>query len=413
MKAAILVETPRTGAGLDFIYACRKNKIEPIIFIQEPENVPNWVMDDYINLEVIIKKVNTYNLEALVEGCQMIMKKYELVAVLSLYEYSTVVAAEAANLLGLNSPNSEVVSIFRNKFSFREFVSENSLDTVKYQKLNSLLEINEEDLALDFPVVMKPLNLTGSAFVRKCNNLEDMTNTFNEIMNLTEYTGQVVSKSILVEEYIEGNEYSVEVLNGEIIAVVRKYTSEKGFIEVGHDVPAKLTNDDETLILNRVNQLINISSYHFGLLHIEIKISKGELHFIEVNPRAAGGRIPELIRHVYNFDLIEEYLISIVSGIKRINKENTGKIGSIRFTCASNHGVIKDYIPIELSGNIIEYKFYKEKNIPFSINYSNKDRIVHVLSVSASKEENELEIKDFLDKLSIKEEYSDEYSNFK
>ena len=45
---------------------------------------------------------------------------------------------------------------------------------------------------------------------------------------------------VLIEEYLQGPEYSVEIFGGEIIGITRKYLSrEPYFVEIGHDFPAQ------------------------------------------------------------------------------------------------------------------------------------------------------------------------------
>lgn len=401
MKAAVLIETPRTGAGMDFVKACKKHGIHPVIFIANIDLQPDWVLEDFYRENVDIRQVNSYDIEEVIKQCKIIKNDYDLQAVLSLYEYSTEYAAKAAKLLGLNTPNNEIISILRRKSDFRRYLSEHNLNNVEYQIFNYGDKPFLKD-TLDYPVVVKPVNLTGSAFVRKCTDKNMLLKAIDEILSIGEYTGQKVHDEILIEEYIEGIEYSVEVLNGKIISIVQKYT--ENFIEIGHDLPANLTDKKKMLIENKVNQFLKISNYTFGVLHIELKVNDTGVHFIEANPRVAGGRIPELIRQVYGIDIVEEYLLSLLGYKREIYLPSTDLFASIRFKVAKKDGVVTDYKKLEINNypSIIEYKFYKNLDEKFEINISNKDRVVHAISIANSVKTNEENIEQFFSELDIR-----------
>lgn len=420
MKVAVMVETPRTGAGMDFVRVCRLNNIKPIILIKNPKGVPDWVMDTYKNENIEIRKINTYEFETLKNECVNISNKYQLVAIISFYEYSTEITAKVSESIGLKSPSSEAISIFKDKYKFRNFLNKHQIGTVPY----TLLDLSKSNLItsnqIEYPCVIKPINLTGSAFVRKCETEKQLIECFNEIKEIKSYTEQNVGNYALVEKYVIGQEYSVEVLNGEIITIVKKYIKEPGFIESGHDMPAQLNENDKKLILNEVEKVLNYSGYQFGFLHIELKLNEQGVHFIEINPRIAGGRIPELIRQVYKRDVVNEYLLSIIENEnKNKNVKNnlellsqTDSIASIRFMIANKNGILKDYTNLNnLKENVYEYKFYKTINDPFEINFSNKDRVCHVIAISDSIKKNEEIVKKAFLKLNIKGVSVYEYRN--
>lgn len=404
-KIAILVETPRTGAGMDFVKACRRNDIEPVLFIAKPDEQPAWVMDDYYAEGVAVRQVNSYDANELLAACWQLANEREVVAVLSLYEYSVVHAAEVAKALGLCTPNPAVVRLVRDKSQFRQFISEHSIETTRFLSID--LNSNVKTVwPHSYPAVVKPVNLTGSAFVRHCRNEEELQAALQEISSLGEYTGQSVEPRVLIEEYIEGNEFSVEVLNGKVVAIVRKYTTNyPGFIEVGHDLPAGIVTDVLQQITDTVLLFLQEVGYTFGLMHIELKVNESGVQFIEANPRVAGGRIPELIRRTYGVDMIEEYLLSLLGKTTTINAPHNGEFASIRFIVAKADGVIEGYRNVALDEHplITEYKFYKNIGEPYQINYSNRDRIVHAVAVSESIEQNEAAIVEFFRELQIKE----------
>ncbi|MGB8957255.1 MAG: ATP-grasp domain-containing protein [Tumebacillaceae bacterium] len=390
---------------MDFVRACRRNAIEPILFLSKPDEQPSWVMDDYYAEGVAIQQVNGYDADELLEACKRLAQQAELVAVLSLYEYSTAHAAQAASSLGLRSPDPDVVRRVRDKAQFRRFVFERQLDDTRFLAIDARSS-GEVVWPHDYPVVVKPVNLTGSAFVRHCRNEAELQTALREIGCLSEYTGQAVDSTVLIEEYIGGSEFSVEVLNGSVIGIVRKYTTDHpGFIEVGHDVPSDIGPDVEQSIKQSVQQFLTEVGYRFGLMHIELKHNESGVHFIEANPRVAGGRIPELIRLTQGVDMIEAYLLSLAGGESAVQPRSSGEYASIRFLVAEEEGVFEGYREVDPAEHplITEHKFYKTVGDAFQINHSNRDRIVHAVAVSDSIERNESAIDAFFDAMQIRE----------
>ena len=86
-----------------------------------------------------------------------------------------------------------------------------------------------------------------------------------------------LKKSVIIEEYINGNEYSAETISykgtHKIIAITKKYTTDSHrFVENGHYQPSKLGKP----VLKNINLLIkkalNSLDITDGISHTEIKI---------------------------------------------------------------------------------------------------------------------------------------------
>ncbi|MET1123007.1 ATP-grasp domain-containing protein [Priestia megaterium] len=401
-SVALLIETPRTGAGIDFVKACKELDIKPIILISSPESQPKWVMDDYYKNGIEIKKVNTYNYEELLSFVKRMQENYKIKAILSLYEYSTYIAAKLAKELNLKSPNPEIVNILRDKSKFRSLVSKLKVDNTDFKVLSNG---DLADYHLNYPVVVKPVNLTGSAFVRLCKDSQSLQEALKEIKGIGQYTGQTVAKDVLIEEFIDGEEYSVEIMNGSIIAIIRKHTTSPGFIEVQHELPANISDEKIKRINNYIYDFLDLIDYKFGLMHLEIKLDKNDIHFIEANPRVAGGRIPELIRQVYGYDIILEYLKSLVEKGEPAPLNITGKKAVIKFFVAKKNGILNQYPDFKLNNfpNVLEVKFYKNLGEHFTINFSNKDRILHVMAIGESIDAVINTINDFYESINLEE----------
>lgn len=66
---------------------------------------------------------------------------------------------------------------------------------------------SQASLDIGFPVVVKPINLTGSALVRGCNSVEEVHSISSILINLMEIDRIKLGKGILIEKMAEGEEF--------------------------------------------------------------------------------------------------------------------------------------------------------------------------------------------------------------
>jgi glutathione synthase/RimK-type ligase-like ATP-grasp enzyme len=77
--------------------------------------------------------------------------------------------------------NSEIaVEVSTNKLAFREFCRDHNFRTPNFQ----LASVNPDHERVSFPCVAKPLTLSGSRGVIRCNNHEELQTAIDRIRNL-------------------------------------------------------------------------------------------------------------------------------------------------------------------------------------------------------------------------------------
>ena len=171
-------------------------------------------------------------------------------------------------------------------------------------------------LNLDYPIIVKPTDRSGSRGIFKLNNGAGLKSAIDNAIQLS------FEKKALVEEFAEGREYSVEYVSfrGEhkFLAITQKYTTNAPrFIETGHLQPALL--DDECV--NRVKAVISHAldtlGIKYGASHSEVKIDDaGNIKIIEIGGRMGGDFIgSNLVELSTGFDFVSA-VISIALGEK-------------------------------------------------------------------------------------------------
>lgn len=151
-----------------------------------------------------------------------------------------------------------------------------------------------------YPFIIKPKNGVGSQGVYKISRPSDL-NAINFCSNL------------IVEQYISGDEYSVESFsfNGKhkVIAITEKTLlgdeSLINFTEIGHSVPANVSDKQKIHIENYISNFLDIIGLDNGPSHTEIKIKDYVIRIIETHNRIGGDRISSLVKLSTKVDLVE------------------------------------------------------------------------------------------------------------
>lgn len=172
----------------------------------------------------------------------------------------------------------------------------------------------KDALKLDFPIIVKPTNRSGSKGVVKINDPKELDYYFKKA---TEYS---LDGSVIFESFFEGKEYSVESIsfNGEhkILAITEKETTgSPQFVETGHHQPAHLSEISIANIENVVQEALSNLNITVGASHTELLInSSGEIRIIEVGARMGGDFIgSHLVELSTGFDYLKA-VIDIAMG---------------------------------------------------------------------------------------------------
>ena len=149
---------------------------------------------------------------------------------------------------------------------------------------------NEKDLPTHFPCIVKPN--TGSS-----KQGVSLVRSKEEFLKALEYAKESNGNQIIIEEYFEGQEISVEALSFQGRHYIYQITDKENsgaphFVELGHHEPSQLDNPILERIRKIIPSLLTTLNYTNGASHTEMKINRnGEIALIEVNPRGGGDEI--------------------------------------------------------------------------------------------------------------------------
>ena len=204
--------------------------------------------------------------------------------------------AVVAKEMGLVGISEETALKATNKAMMRETLKEKGVPIPEFFRISGKDEYLK---AVDYfknkqiKCIVKPADNSGS---RGVDLLSDFTNNEN-INKAFEYSKQYSrSGEIVVEEYMEGPEVSVETLsvNGvcHVVQITDKLTTGAPyFVEMGHNEPSILKQDIQENIAQIACDAVNAIGIQNGPSHTEIKVTKDGPKIVELGARLGGDNI--------------------------------------------------------------------------------------------------------------------------
>ncbi|PIE98923.1 MAG: hypothetical protein CR988_01060 [Treponema sp.] len=144
------------------------------------------------------------------------------------------------------------------------------------------------DSNLKLPVVVKPVDNMGARGCEKVCNLSDLKQAVENSIKYSR-TGYAI-----VEEFIEGNEFSLEglVFNGElfITAVAQRHIAfPPYFVEMGHTIPANISSEDAFELIKVFSDGVKALGLTSGAVKGDIFLKDSKAYVGEIAARLSGG----------------------------------------------------------------------------------------------------------------------------
>lgn len=271
-------------------------------------------------------------------------------------------AAYVAEKLSLPSNSYKSIDILSNKGKFRNFLKQRSFNYPKALVSKKYYEILNEIETLNFPVIVKPIDSSGSKGVTKIEEVSGLNKAFVYAASFSR------DKSVIVEEFVEKNhDYMVGgdifVLNGEVVlwGLLNCHRSKKvtPLIPIGKSYPLLISQDKISLIKTTINKLLKELDISFGAFNIETIIDKeNEVYIIELGPRNGGNYIPNFLNLIYNVDTVELSIkCSMGDETKLINPKSNDKFYFSYNVHSEYDGVLENVVINETLEDKIVYRF--------------------------------------------------------
>lgn len=256
------------------------------------------------------RQVDTYDTELALAAANDLASKYDIAGVPSFTEIDVQLVAAIAAQLGLPGLSATAALRGRNKFEMKNSLRDLDGILPAFRRVRTLTELRRAVDEIGFPAIIKPTGASGSKGIFELHRPEDLEPAFEQLERIASPQFDAVFRQFgaefIVEEYLDGAEFSVEglVAAGQVhvVAVTDKITSVPYYLEVDHRIPAAMgaeTLADVTATTGRIVTALGLDNCAF---HLEAKWGAKGMRFIEVAARPAG-------------DYIASHLIPLATGI--------------------------------------------------------------------------------------------------
>lgn len=384
-RLLLLIESNTTGTGQLFARRAAALGLRPVLLTADPSRYRYVAQDavDYV-------RTDTSAQDAIDDAARALGRDADIAGVTSSSEYYIEAAAACALSLGLPGPAPDAVRACRHKGTQRETLAAAGVSGPTFVLARTIAEAR--NAAIGYPVVVKPCCSSGSLGVRLCADEAEAMSHAAELLGATRNErGLRVPNEVLVEEFMTGPEYSVEVFAGRAVTTVDKHTGDlPWFVETGHDTPSRLPASSARLLMQAAEEAVAALGLGWGAIHVELRLPPSGPRIVEVNPRLAGGMIPELIHRAHGIDLIDAQ-VRAAAGLPSGPALPGRSAASIRFLTADCRGTIRDASAAVAAAlavdGVADAAVYRADGEGIAPATDFRGRIGHVIAVSSHAEE--------------------------
>lgn len=282
------------AAGILQVPVIKKAK-EMGIYVIAADGDPNAVGLKYADKAIVV------NITSEEDVLKMARKEHIDGVIHPCSEVSMNVMGRLNDELGLSGISREQAIRATNKHLMREAFEKGNAPSPK-----SMLTENAEDawihLQNDFSSdgILKPSRNSGSRGIAKVSRGMDK-NDFIKAYDIA--LNESRDKSVLIEQFIDGPEFSVEIIvwNGivNVLAVTdKKTTGAPHFVELGHNQPSCFSAEDvETLKMAAIAGVKALGVSNCAC-HAEAKLMDGKAYLMEIGARLGGDFISTELTHL-------------------------------------------------------------------------------------------------------------------
>ena len=271
------------------------------------------------------------------EGHCAVIEKYGIDAIVTAAtDKPLVMMARLAEKYGFPFYSVETAQWSTDKFQMKERFELGGVPCAKGRLVKSVSEVED----FEYPVIVKPRDNSGSRGVKLCRNKEELEASMSEALEVSKLD------TVLVEEFIEGPEYSIESLHhdgkSEVIQFTEKKTTEFPYnVELGHIQPANISNENKQKIREIVEKIGKALNFVNCPSHTELKINERGIFVIETSPRLGGDYITSTLTPLSTGVNLEDELLKIALGEFISPQPKAVQFSGVRFFAFQEGRIVK------------------------------------------------------------------------
>ena len=296
--------------GLDETVSKAKELGLHVLLLQHPDKVT----EEQQRLADVLREVDYTEWDQVEPIVRELHETPGFSAAVSLTEPGLEAAGRINDNYGLGGTGYEVTRLIRDKWAMRRHLAELDPEAVGAAPLNVRADLDAFGARYGYPFIAKPIDATASIGVFRVDGPADLDRVWAEVESLRgtrtdRISNMYVLQDFLMEEYIDGPEFSVESFSFAgrhvVVTITEKFTDDGHFAELGHAVPARLSEEAWDQVRTCLSRFLDLMGFRDGVCHTEVRLSSRGPRVIEGHNRWGGDAIPDLVKGAYGIDLGE------------------------------------------------------------------------------------------------------------
>ncbi|MFK2824591.1 ATP-grasp domain-containing protein [Bacillus sp. B190/17] len=338
MKTLVFIGGNKSGSSREAIKAAERLGFFTVLLTDRESFIQQRLEFPDVHQMILTTLTDNNQLIAKIEEIQKQGK--QIIAILSFIDPFVHVAAALSKRFCSGAVSPEPIQMMEDKVLTRELLKDHSVSPyfARYTSDQSVKGFLNEQKPT-YPLVVKSPTSTGSKDVLFANNKKKLKRAIQALVRKQ-------NEEILIEEYLEGPQYLIEVLvhNGKvhIVAVIeQEITFYKRFIVTGYCLLADMEKSFYNHIFKTVSSILEKFGLKNGACHLEMRLVDGQWKLIEINPRISGGAMNRIIEVAYGINLVEETIKLFVGQEPNLIKKH-------------NRFVYTHYITVDTQGELVK-----------------------------------------------------------
>jgi carbamoyl-phosphate synthase large subunit len=296
---------------LDLILEAKRMFFYTIVIDASIDCIGTKWCDEFLHIDIsdketILIKAKEYNIDVILTSAT---------------EIGNITACWVGEQLGLNTNSYQTAINTTNKALMKSILVQNNILTARYAVIKED-NINSWNL---FPAIVKPSDSSAGRGLSYVSNKAELQDA---LIKAKKYSN---SNKLIVEEYIDGRQFSIETIScnciHQIIAINHETIREvPHIIESSHEIPAEIDQDNYDGIVHTTNAILNSFNIRYGACHIELKITpENKIYIIELASRTGGMR-SEMINLAYGISYSQLLLLSALNNLSKVQPSRHSKV---------------------------------------------------------------------------------------
>jgi len=333
LKSIVFIETTNTGSSREGIKTAIRLGYNTILVTDRKSLLNNQDAFPEVSRIIYLDEIVE---ESLVFEIELLLKQgHNVAAIISFIDPFVSLATNLSNKFCGSKISVDGLRKMEDKSSTR--------DMFKNAKINPSYEVYDakkefSQLGNYYPIIIKSAVSKASRDVYLSRNDFETEKIVNKLVRLYPH------QKILLEEYLDGPQYLVEVLvyngNVTIIAIIKQeIEKEIKFIVTGYMVLLNVEDPVYIKIYDVVKSIQQTLEIFNGAFHLEIRIVNECVKLVELNPRISGGAMNRMIEEAFGISLVEE-TIALYLGLEPDLKRRFEKNIYVHYITIHSYGYL-------------------------------------------------------------------------